>query len=280
MQYTLTINQRAVIENGWDVDISDLAILDYIAHFAHCPSCVKMELNGSVYYMISHQLIIQELPILGVKTGAGIINKINKLIAAGLLERYEGCERMHKTLYRFGKNYEKVYFTQNETAQPSKKFDGNPKKDLSVTLNKNLGYQNNNNISDNNKADIITGEIFSDGEIEVVETFRGTSENKKVLFSQSRFFDIEKFKAALAKESAAGIDVEYYYYSVADWSASKGEKRKNWISTARIFIRNDVDRKTLHMKEPERPYGAPRSVEEMTREEKLEVYSRMMSTLQ
>lgn len=135
---------------------------------------------------------------------------------------------------------------------------------------KNGGSEENNNILEEN--------ISTSKEID--NSDGGTNDKKYCLFTESKFFDLEKFKAALAKESAAGIDVEYYYHSVADWSASKGEKRKNWISTARIFIRNDVDRKTLHMKEPERPYGAPRSVEEMTREEKLEVYSRMMSTLQ
>lgn len=33
MQYNININQKAVIENGWDLDLVDCAIVDYIAKF-------------------------------------------------------------------------------------------------------------------------------------------------------------------------------------------------------------------------------------------------------
>ena len=44
------------------------------------------------------------------------------------------------------------------------------------------------------------------------------------------------------------LDLEYYYEAVRDWSASKGEKRKDWIATARTFIKRDKDNNKLKLK--------------------------------
>ena len=40
----------------------------------------------------------------------------------------------------------------------------------------------------------------------------------------------------------------YYYHAVADWSAQKGKKMKDWIATARNFIRGDMEKGKLHRK--------------------------------
>ena len=44
------------------------------------------------------------------------------------------------------------------------------------------------------------------------------------------------------------MDVVYYYHAVADWSAQKGKKMKDWIATARNFIRGDIEKGKLHRK--------------------------------
>lgn len=95
-------------------------------------------------------------------------------------------------------------------------------------------------IADNNR-EYAQGALFPSE-----ERLKGTAERRVCLFEESRFAALEDFKAAMQKEAQAGIDVEYYYYSVKDWSASKGAKKKDWIATARNFMRGDADAKRLH----------------------------------
>lgn len=253
MQYSININQRAVIENGFDLDLLDMAIFDFIIKFTQTEKCARITDGGAVYYMISHTLIIKQLPMLRIKTSNGILNRINKLIDAGLLERYPRMEQLKKSFYKIGPNASKIFFSQDakDISQPPTNFGGDPQRNLGITPNENWGYQNNN-ISDNNITD-------NSGESEQGTLFPAPSKNdgteKKeskgtrerfCLFENSKFFDIDAFKAALRDEAEAGIDVEYYYYAVKDWSASKGAKKYDWIATARNFMRGDADAKRLH----------------------------------
>ena len=253
MQYSININQRAVIENGLDLDLLDMAVFDFIVKFSHSENCIKISAGGAVYYMISHALIIEQLPMLRIKTSNGILNRINHLIDAGLLERHPNFASLKKPFYKFGRNYDKMFFaTPNEISQPPKDFGSNPQKILGVTPNENWGYQNNNitdnNITDNGDNAPAQGSLFpapTKNEGAEKKESKGTRE-RFCLFENSKFFDIDAFKAALRDEAEAGIDVEYYYYAVKDWSASKGAKKYDWIATARNFMRGDTDAKRLH----------------------------------
>lgn len=66
------------------------------------------------------------------------------------------------------------------------------------------------------------------------------------LFAHSRYSDPELFEAEFRKPEFAGIDIIYYYHAVADWSAQKGKKMRDWIATARNFIRSDIEKNKLH----------------------------------
>lgn len=88
--------------------------------------------------------------------------------------------------------------------------------------------------------------LFDKEDIEINKEKSKNTRERFCLFENSKFFDIDAFKAALRDEAEAGIDVEYYYYAVKDWSASKGAKKYDWIATARNFMRGDTDAKRLH----------------------------------
>lgn len=230
MQYTITINQKAVMDFGLNLDITDMAIFDYIQHYANCDKCKKLYTEGSVYFSVSHKTIIQQLPMLGIGTGAGILKRINKLIDAGLLERHKDCEFMKMSFYKFGENYEKVYFTPNESLQPPTKVSDTPNDCLGMTPNESLGYHNTiDNHNNYNHRDIRA---------------KGTSENL-CLFADSKFYDYEKFAEQFKGDDYRGIDIAYYYGKIADWSSSKGAKKKDWIATARNFMRGDKEKNIL-----------------------------------
>ena len=75
---------------------------------------------------------------------------------------------------------------------------------------------------------------------------RRTAEPAACLFENSRFADYNAFAAEFTAPEFANVDIVYYYHAVADWSAQKGKKMKDWIATARNFIRGDMEKGKLH----------------------------------
>lgn len=104
-------------------------------------------------------------------------------------------------------------------------------------------------ITDKNTNIPADGGLFpSEPEIEKVSVVRQhrTSETSACLFANSRYADFEKFSSEFTDPKFAGIDIAYYFHAVADWSAGKGNKMKDWIATARNFIRRDIEEKKVH----------------------------------
>lgn len=100
---------------------------------------------------------------------------------------------------------------------------------------------------DNKSAD---GGLFPADDVETVKHTRRTSE-PACLFVYSRFADFKAFSAEFKAPEFNDVDILYYYHAVADWSSQKGKKMKDWIATARNFIRGDIEKKKLHHKSPE-----------------------------
>ena len=82
----------------------------------------------------------------------------------------------------------------------------------------------------------------------VVTRPRRTAEPSACLFENSRYYDFKAFMAEFTAPEFADVDILYYYHAVADWSAQKGKKMKDWIATARNFIRGDIEKGKLHRK--------------------------------
>ena len=245
----------AVINAGLDLDVVDMTIFDFVKHYAHSEKCMKLQTETGTFFWISHNVIIQELPILGISTGAGIVKRINKLIEAGLLARHPNCDLMRKTFYKFGPNYDKVCFiSHNESYEPKTIVGGTHNESLCISQNNCLGNHNNvdnhSTIEQNKAAD---GGLFpseSNFETVTVTRPRRTAEQAACLFENSRFADYNAFAAEFKAPEFAGVDIVYYYHAVADWSAQKGKKMKDWIATARNFIRGDIENGKLHRTEP------------------------------
>ena len=145
MKYSININQKAIIDLGLQdkVDFIDLAIYDFITEFMLCDECRKLNIDNVQYFWIKSDLIIENLPLLGITTTRGISKRIDKLIDCGLLERCNDNQNLHQSFFKVGKNYQAYkFFTWNENSKGA--------------WNEN---SNNNNISntkyslDNNKLD-------------------------------------------------------------------------------------------------------------------------------
>jgi len=68
------------------------------------------------------------------------------------------------------------------------------------------------------------------------------------LFSESEFCNFDLFEIQFANTDYEQADLRYYYESVKNWSASKGEKRIDWVATARNFMLKDVQQNKLILK--------------------------------
>lgn len=100
-------------------------------------------------------------------------------------------------------------------------------------------------IKPNDKTNIAADGGLFPSEQETVKRTKRTSE-QSCLFANSRYADYNAFSAEFTAPEFAGIDILYYYHAVSDWSAQKGKKMKDWIATARNFIRGDIEKNKLH----------------------------------
>ncbi len=102
IQYSLILHLREVQELGIDISLTDLVIFEFLRSFETKTYCKKEKLDDEqIYFWVSHELIIKQLPILGIKTKRGIIDRINNLVNIGLLIRYTSPKGVNKSYYRF-----------------------------------------------------------------------------------------------------------------------------------------------------------------------------------
>lgn len=72
--------------------------------------------------------------------------------------------------------------------------------------------------------------------------------SRQTLFSESQFIDKEIFKAAFIGTQYEEANFEYYYEVIKNWSDSKGEKKLDWIATAKNWMARDLkDGKFVHI---------------------------------
>lgn len=108
MKKVISIKQGAVVRNNRQLDIIDLAILDFIKDVANSEECTKVHTPQGIYFEVSHRAIMNEMPILNITTKQGILKHINKLIDAQLIERHPNTNYYQMPLYKFGRQYQNL----------------------------------------------------------------------------------------------------------------------------------------------------------------------------
>lgn len=120
MKYNVNVNQKAIFDLGLqnEVDFLDLIIYDFIIDFMLSDKCIKMIVGGTPYFLLKAKLIIENLPLLNIRTERGINQRIDKLIKCGLLERCNENKTLRQPFYKVGdKYYEYKFATRNETSK-------------------------------------------------------------------------------------------------------------------------------------------------------------------
>ena len=79
---------------------------------------------------------------------------------------------------------------------------------------------------------------------------RESANERKCLFEKSKFYNFEKFREMLEKDSdiaGRGIDFYYYYNRIKNWSGGNGQKKNNWILTAKNWMMDDAEKGKLKL---------------------------------
>lgn len=276
MKYTVNINQVAAAAIAPELDFADLAIYDFIKSFATSGNCTTINEGGRSYYWIAHTVIMSELPLLHITTKRGIAKRIENLINAGILQKYDKCAELGRTYYTFGINAARLESTTPRTKVQGgmNESSGGYEQKFRGGMNENSGDYYNNNINDiiDNSTpapeNAIENAIENGVEAVDVEEIpdlmtaaeptppssaappRPKSASAKTLFRNSGAADRDKFFKTFGGEEYAAIDMEYYYNAVADWSDSSNTMRTEcgWYATVRTFIRGDKEKGKLHKK--------------------------------
>lgn len=120
MKYVININQKAIVDLGLQgkVDFIDLAIYDFITEFMLCDDCVNIKIADTKYFWIKPELIIENLPLLGITTSRGINKRLDNIVECGFLERCRDNQSLHQSFYKVGVNYKAYkFFTWNKNSK-------------------------------------------------------------------------------------------------------------------------------------------------------------------
>ena len=215
IQYSLILHLREVQELGIDISLTDLVIFEFLRSFETKTYCKKEKLDDEqIYFWVSHELIMKQLPILGIKTKRGIIDRINNLVNIGLLIRYTSPKGVNKSYYRFtaladrfdsGCAYEQNFTPpMNKTSHPCEQ-------NFTPPMNK-TSHNNIQDIQEQEDKNTIIPPLFPDGGI---STNKGEKKKPKDV--------VEDFIESSVEESFKPI--------MRDWCAYKREKGQSYKPT-------------------------------------------------
>lgn len=219
MQYTININQRSVIENGWNLSFDDMAVFSFMKNFILEGALSKHVIHGKDYFWISFSKIREELPMLSGNSDSSIRRHISNLVRVGLIEKCDDeiSIKNRISLYRLGKSFSKYWHSVN----PSKNDDtlpnleGYPSKNERVTP-PNLEGNNNTSISDYQYQNISPNGGLSASALvlqeEKKEKTKTKSKKEPTIVTQGRNI----FEAYFEKKTG-----EKYYWKAADGAQMK-----------------------------------------------------------
>jgi hypothetical protein len=141
MKFNILINQKAVIDAGFDLDIVDLAIFELLKDFSLTNQCKKMTEGDTVYFLFNWKLVNNQLPIIGLNSRQAVFKRMEKLKACDIINPHKSNASLGKSWYCFGPNYHKLIFAKASTT-----VDGGVNESLQGSVNNGL----HNNVPNSN----------------------------------------------------------------------------------------------------------------------------------
>lgn len=123
MKYSISINQKAVIDAGFDLDLVDMAIFDMLTAYTNSTACRKMNEGAVIYFNVPYQTVIEELPLAKITKPDSVYRRFQKLEHCGIMQMHHDNKRMKQVWFAWGRNYSRLYFekqTGSKSGQPEK----------------------------------------------------------------------------------------------------------------------------------------------------------------
>lgn len=147
MKYTITMNQKVLIDSGLKLDITDGAIIDFIHSFIHSEEVHKLIHAGKIFYWISYGLVSKQLPILRLKKDT-VYRKFKQYIDMGLLDAHPDNQQLNRAYFAINSTFMRLFYSDELAADLRTEIRRSYGKKSIPPTDKNPDY---NTIIDNSK---------------------------------------------------------------------------------------------------------------------------------
>jgi hypothetical protein len=102
MKYSFNINQKALAECGLieKIDSTDPYIFDYIIAFSQSEGIQKTYFEGATYYWFNYKHILNQIPIIKIKTPDAIYRRFKKYEQLDLLKAHPDNQSLGRPYYK------------------------------------------------------------------------------------------------------------------------------------------------------------------------------------
>lgn len=149
MKYNININQKALIEEGSQLDLVDAAILDYL--YFMCSSVnAKIESQRvsdgrGRWTWVDFQSLLADLPLLRLNSASSVTNRIKKILAEGWIEaKRVGNQRLY---IRITEKCDKLFILANSSIRENAQRNSK-----SYAISRTYNNTNDNNTNDLNST--------------------------------------------------------------------------------------------------------------------------------
>ncbi len=262
MKYTVHgFSQERLIELG--LDYVDAAILRYFIDFRETKKMTTKIINGEPYYWVKYESILQEYPILNIKTKDSMYRRLKKLEEAKVLKHVTIRSNGTYSYYTTSENYLELV-SKNETDENPNQTDRNPSQTdnnpehtdekhtgvgLKVGTNNPSTISINNNNVENKNLDDNAKKIIEYLNTKANKNFRtNTQATKKLIKARLKEgFTLEDFKKVIDN-------------MIVEWTGTQWEK---YLVPTTLFAgkfetylnqgKNEKKKLTADPKEPNKP---------------------------
>lgn len=139
VRYTINgLQQQLLVELG--LGAADALILRWYIDFRGSGRMTAETVDGHVYYWVSYARVIEDLPILGIKTTKNIARHLDRMVEAGILRKHVKRKLAGTySMFAIGENYERLFAPpdNNVPSPPDTDVPSAPDADVPSTQDKN-----------------------------------------------------------------------------------------------------------------------------------------------
>lgn len=243
LKYTITISQFGIVQSGLHekTDLVDWALIDYLTHwyFAERKKTIFVQEKGINFVWINYNHLIDEMPLIGIKSKNAVSKRIQKLKKLGLIETFSAPD---KSLYfiltqkcidiiGFSGNNKRLSPTAGQGV-PRSCTGGVPRSCTAQTYNNIKHSTNISTLSDSKNPTNNALEIFNHwNSKEIVKHKKLTDKIKRAINGALADYNVDEITTAIDNYDKILRDSKYYFkyrWTLKDFLQRGLEKFIDW----------------------------------------------------